>query len=498
MGIIQKQSIYGLAIAYVGVLLGFITTGYLMPEYLKEEEIGLIRVLVSYATLLAQFAGLGFSIVALKMFPYFRDPKTKHHGFFGLHMLISLFGFILVMGLFKFYEYLFMADDINNTPLLDEFFVYIFPLSIFVILYNLADSYYKALFDALKGAFYKDVIQRLIILIILLIYIINNYDFEYLVKFYVLAFAIPPIMMFISLYKRRELSLLPDFNFLTSKIKKEISSVALFGMLTSFSGILVINIDVLMIERYLSLSDVGIYTITFFFGSLVKIPARPLTRISGIVIAESFKKNEMAEINTIYKKSSINLITIAIWVFLGLMVNSENIILQIGENYRPGLFVVFFIGLSNVIELSTGVVNQIIFNSNYYKYSSHFILGFTVLLIISNIILIPMYGILGAAIATLFAKSIFMLSKVIFVKAKMGLFPFSWKTILPPIIALLVYYIQSLLPSYDHYIIDIAIRSILVSILFLIPIISFHISEDINIWLKQSIIALRNKGKSSK
>lgn len=464
-----------------------------MPEYLKEEEIGLIRVIVSYATLLAQFAGLGFSIVALRMFPYFRDPKTKHHGFLGLHMLISLIGFILVMGLFKLYEYFFMADDISNTPLLDEFFVYIFPLSVFVILYNIADSYYKALFDALKGAFYKDVIQRLIILIALLIYVIINYDFEYLVKYYVLAFAIPPLMMYFSLYKRRELGLLPDFNFLTPNLKKQISSVALFGMLTSFSGILVINIDVLMIERYLSLSDVGIYTITFFFGSLVKIPARPLTRITGIVIAESFKKNEMEEINTIYKKSSINLTTIAIWVFLGLMVNSENIILQIGENYRPGLYVVFFIGLSNVIELSAGVVNQILFNSNYYKYSSHFILGFAILLIISNLILIPIYGILGAAIATLLAKSIFILSKVIFVKIKMGLFPFSWKTILPLLFALLGYFIQSFIDPFNNYIIDIIIRSIIVSILFLIPVIFFQISEDINTWLKQSIITLKNK-----
>lgn len=495
MGIIQKQSISGLVIAYAGVVLGFITTGYLMPEYLKEDEIGIIRVIVSYATLLAQFAGLGFSIVALRMFPYFRDAKTKHHGFLGLHMMISFVGFILVMSLFKLYEHFFLAEDLEKSALLNQFFIYIIPLSIFVLLYNIADSYYKALFDAIKGAFYKDVLQRLIILLALLIYINTNYDFEYLVQYYVLAFAIPPLMMFYSLYGQGELNFMPDFDFLNPKLKKQISSVALFGMLTSFSGILVINIDVLMIERYLSLSDVGIYTITFFFGSLVKVPARPLTRISGIVIAESFKKNQLSEIDLIYKKSSINLTSIALWVFLGLMVNSENIIHQIGENYRPGLYVIFFIGLSNVIELSSGVVNQIIFNSKYYKYSSHFILVFVIILIISNLILIPIYGILGAAIATLLSKSIFMLLKVIFVKVKMNLTPFTWKTTLPFVFAIFAYFVQLLLNPFTNYLVDILIRSILVSLLFIIPIIAFHISEDINTWLKQSIIGLKKRVK---
>lgn len=491
MGIIQKQSIYGLIIAYVGVILGFMTTGYLMPEYLKEDEIGILRVIVSYATLLAQFAGLGFSIVALRMFPYFRDAKTKHHGFMGLHMLISLIGFVLVMSLFKLYEYLFLADDFNESPLLNDFFVYIYPLTIFVLLYNIADSYYKALFDAIKGAYYKDVIQRLIILIVLIIYIIANYDFQNLVQYYVLAFAIPPLMMFFSLYRHGELSLIPEFSFLNPPLKKQITSVALFGMLTSFSGILVINIDVLMIERYLSLSDVGIYAITFFFGSLVKVPARPLTRISGIVISESFKKNEMIEIESIYKKSSINLTTISIWVFLGLIVNGENIIHQIGENYRPGLYVIFFIGLSNVIELSTGVVNQIIFNSKHYKYSSHFILIFTILLIISNLILIPKYGILGAAIATLLANSVFMVSKVVFVSLKLHLFPYSWKTLLPFLFAAIIYFLQTYIQPFDHYIVDLFIRSTIVSILFLIPVFVFNISDDINLWIKKMIRILK-------
>lgn len=493
MGIIQKQSIYGLVLSYLGVILGFITTGYLMPEFLHEEEIGLLRVLVSYATLIAQFSSLGFSIVAVRMFPYFRDPKTNHHGFLGLFLLISLIGWLLVMILFHFYEKLFMVKDFIESPMLSQYFSWIIPLSLFVLLYNITDAFYRSTYDALKGAFLKEVIQKIFILAAIILYIFHIYPFSNLVELYVLAFAAPPLLMFYSLWKQQELKLVPDFKFLKPKLRKQIANVALFGMMTSFSGIIVINIDILMIQKYLTLSDVGIYTITFFFGTLIKIPARPLTRISGIVIAESFKNNDNKNIDLIYKKSSITLFTIAVWVFLGLVINQENIIAIIGENYRPGLFVIYFIGLSNVLELSTGVVNQILFNSKYYKYSSHFIFIFVILVIISNLILIPKFGIIGAALATLISKTIYMMIKVAFVKIKLGFTPYSWKTLIPISIVFLVYFIQLIIPIQNNFIIDIILRSTVASILFLALIVWLQVSPDINQWFKKIFNTIKSK-----
>ena len=141
VGIIQNQSIKGLVYSYIGVVVGFITTVYLMPRYLLPDEVGLLRVLVSYAVLLAQFSGLGFLIVAVKMFPYFRDPSSKHHGFFGLFSLISLIGFIIVMAIFGIYSYFLMAEDFSQSPLLKNYFYWIIPLALFILIYNITDAY---------------------------------------------------------------------------------------------------------------------------------------------------------------------------------------------------------------------------------------------------------------------------------------------------------------------------------------------------------------------
>ena len=496
MGIIQKQSINGLIITYLGVFLGFITTAWIMPKYLAEEQIGLLRVIVSYSTLLAQFAGLGFSIVAVRMFPYFRDPKTHHHGFLSLFLIASLVGFIIVMPFFYIYQHFFMAADFQTTPLLNDYFYWVTPITIFIILYNIADSYYKALLNSITGAVQKEVTQRAFILIALILFVFQALNFKELVFIYAMAFAIPPLWMFYRLWRDRELNFKPDLGFLTPDLKKQMLSVAFFGMITSFSGILVLNLDIIMIERFLTLSDVGIYTITFFFGTLILVPSRPVTRIASIILAESFKKNDYKDIDLIYKKSSINLTIIGVWVYLGLLVNLENILLLIGENYRPGLMVIIFIGLANVVEMTTGVANQILFSSSYYRYSSHFIVLLTVLLVITNIIFIPIWGLSGAALAGSISTLLYHLIKIWFLKQKMGLFPFKLSIVLPFLFAGFAYLIQIYMPVLGNFYFDILLRSVIVSVVFIVPVIVFNISSDANLWLLSIFNKLLRQSRS--
>lgn len=482
MGIIQKQSIKGVIYSYLGVILGFITTGYLMPKFMNQEEIGLLRVLVSYATLLAQFSSLGFTIVAIKVFPVFRDPETKNHGFFGLFSLIAFIG--LLISLCGFYIYYQFSLKDESSLLLNQHIIYVIPLTVFTLLFLLTDSYYISLYDALKGSILKELIQRILIIIVIVFYIINLHNLNTLVFLYTLAFAGPPMIMLYSLIKSKTISLIPDFGFLSKEIKRNILNVSFFGLITSFSGIIVLNIDILMVERYLDLSAAGIYSISFFFGTLVLIPSRPLTRISGIVIAESFKNNDYKNIDTIYKKSSINLTIIALLLFLGLLINMENIILLIGEDYRPGYYVILLIALSNVIQMSSGTLNQILFYSNYYKYSTYFIIGYAVLLISSNIVFIPKYGLTGAAMATLISKSLYFLFRIVIVRIKLNLFPYQFKTLFPVFLTIILFYLQLFIDPFDNYIVDILVRSSLISLVFLLIIITFNISEDINLWIK--------------
>ena len=480
MGVIKKQSISGTIYSYIGVLLGFVTTGLLYPIIFSTDEVGLLRILVAYSVLFAQFAGLGINTITVKLFPYFRDYERKHHGYLGLALLISAVGLIIAVSVFVLLKSSILDSGKEGADLFAKYFYYIVPLIIFTLLFNVFDTYYRVLYNAVKGIIYKEVIQRTLILIVVLLYFIETIDFHTTIILYTTALISPTILLFLSLIYNKQLFLNLDLTFVDRKLSNEMINVGIFGILASFSGVLVMTIDTIMVERILGLSAAGIYSITFFFGTLILVPLRTMGKISSVVIADAWKENNINVISQIYKKSSISLSIIGLLLLIGIWGNIDNVFHIISDDYLPGKYVILIIGIANLIDIGLGVSPHIIVNSKHYRFLSYILIVFAVILIISNLLLIPKYGIVGAAIASLISKFIFNLIKYLFLYRKFGLQPFTSKTPLLYIIGAFAYGVSLLLPEQSNYIVDIFIRSSIILIAFSVPVYFFNISEDIN------------------
>jgi O-antigen/teichoic acid export membrane protein len=207
---------------------------------------------------------------------------------------------------------------------------------------------------------------------------------------------------------------------------------------------------------------------------------RTMGKISSVVISDAWKNNDIAVINNIYKKSSISLSIVGLLLLIGIWGNIDNVFHIITNEYLPGKYVILIIGLANLTDIAMGVSPHIIVNSKYYRYLSYFLLIFAVLIVVSNILLIPIYGIIGAAIATLISKFIYNCIKFIFLYRKFRLQPFTWKIVLLYLIGITVYSISLLIPVMSNYLVDIIVRSSIIGVLFIIPVYYFKISEDIN------------------
>jgi len=109
--------------------------------------------------------------------------------------------------------------------------------------------------------------------------------------------------------------------------------------------------------------------------------------------------------------------------------------------------------------------------------------------IISNYILIPKYGINGAAMATALSVFLFNLIYLILIKVKMGLQPFSLKTLYTVLILLGVYGISIYLPLSGNLYVDIIWKTFVVVVIFIPLLLSLELSEDIN----KLIIELRKR-----
>ena len=97
MGVLLKQSFWSSLIIYLGVLIGFVNSLILFPKYLKTEEIGLLRQIISAATLLLPIAAFGISGTSIKFYPEFSNDVKSKNEFFSLQFFLSLVGFSFVL-----------------------------------------------------------------------------------------------------------------------------------------------------------------------------------------------------------------------------------------------------------------------------------------------------------------------------------------------------------------------------------------------------------------
>jgi O-antigen/teichoic acid export membrane protein len=266
--------------------------------------------------------------------------------------------------------------------------------------------------------------------------------------------------------------------------------VSFYGILTGFSGLLVLNIDSIMINAMLDLSSTGIYAITFFFGTVILIPSRSLLKITSIVIADAWKKNDLASINSIYYKSALNQFVLSSLLFLGIWANIHNIFRILPPEYAAGKYVIFFISLSSVIQMAGGTSNMILFTSPRYKAHTWLMLILVIMLIGTNLLFIPVYGITGAALASSLSFLLFNLLKYLYLNRSFGFSPYNFKFALVILVTIATFEIQAFLPAMKSLWLDIILRSAIITILFLGFLWFFNISDEVKKYLKDAVLYL--------
>ena len=242
---------------------------------------------------------------------------------------------------------------------------------------------------------------------------------------------------------------------------------------------IVFKIDKIIVNEMVGLSATGVYTIAFFFGTLVSLPSRPLLKISSTLIAEAWKKDDRPYIADIYQRSCLNQFIIGAFFFGGLWVNINSILIILGPEYAAGKWVIFFIGLGFLVDMATGVNNRIIALSRYYRISLLFLLVLIVLVISAMYLLIPVLGITGAAIAIALSFLVNNLMRFIFLYRKYGFQPFTYHNLLVFAAFFPAYFSGFLLPELP-LVWDILARGTAFAVVYMALIIYLKISGDVN------------------
>ena len=480
VGIIEKQTIKGSFFSYLGVAFGFITVGLLWPKLLEAEEIGLINFLIAISAILAHIASLGINTVAVRLFPYFRDDKNRHSGFLSLALMFVSSGTILVLLYYLIFKERIVENNMGRSTLVADYVWFIVPFTMATLLYNLFDSLHKVTYNAVIGVFVKEFLFRVLNLVLIALYAWFAFRFELFLNLYFVLYSFPALVLIIALHRGHQYNLKFNFGFITRDLRRTLGDVSFFGILGGMGTIAISNIDKIMINRFIDLEATGIYSIAFLFGSIITIPSRPLSKIATTIIAESWKKDDTATIRTIYSKSCLNQFIFGGLVFLLVWMNLDVVFMLIPPEYEAGRFAILFIALTGVVEMATGLNGMIIASSKYYRYQSVFTFFLLLLVVITNLVFIPRFGITGAALASLFSAVIYNTLRAGFLFLKFRMQPFNYRFLIILGAMLLTLLAGLLVKSLEHWMIRTLLNCLLVLVFFLGPILYFRISSDIN------------------
>jgi O-antigen/teichoic acid export membrane protein len=488
LGIIKRQAYAGTILTYFGVVIGYITTVLIFPKFLTTAEIGLVNVFLSYAYIFAQLASLGTGRITIFVFPFFRDRKNRHHGFFPLMILICVIGLILTLIIVYFMKSWLISGSNDESPLFGQYFNYLYALIIFALLFQVMDTFNTTLLNAIRGIFLKEFLQRLIILVSVVLYALAWINFDQFVKLAVLAIGIPAFILLYYLIRNDDFYLKPSFSPLIREKSRLMANIGINGIFIGFSNIIILLIDRIMVQRMMGLSAAGIYSTLAAFAILVAIPSRALLKISDPVIAQSWKDENILKLQDNYYRSSLNQFLLGSLLLIGLWGNIDNIIRILPAAYAPGKYVVLFIGLAFLTDMLTGTATFILANSKYFHYQTYYIIILLILIVVTNILLIPVWGMTGAAVATLASKILanFIRHQILFRKFRLQ--PYNSRFLLIILVAIFSFMAQYFIPEIANLYLDIFTRSAIISMVFIALALVLKISPEVN----ERFIKLKN------
>ena len=487
MGIVIRQTIKGSIVNYAGAFIGFLTTFFILTKFLTKEEIGLTYVLLNAAVLLGALAQLGTTSSIIRYFPYFRNKEKKHHGFLGFSILITSIGAVCFCTLYVLMKPLVVQFFSKNSALFLDYFYYVIPLAIFLAYIGIFETYSSVLHRIVVPRFIREVGIRVMSLGVYLLWAFRIVTFDQFILLFVLLYGVATILNLIYVFTLKEYSFKPDFKMARKPLRKNFYYYTAFLFAAAIGGAITTKIDTFMIGSMLGLEYAGVYTIAYFMAVIIDIPFRSLNAISMPIASLHLKNKDYGKVQQLYQKVSLNQLIAGSLLFVLILVNIDSIfaILPNGNDYVAGKHVVLFIALSRLVDSGFNFGLSILTLSKYYRYYLFLIFFLSALTIATNIWLIPIYGISGAALSTFISYIIYNIVVMSIVYAKMKITPFSFSQLKLLLIILSLFGINLIIYKFNNPIVDGVIRSLIILSIGGFAVLKMKLSEDVNaLWEK--------------
>ena len=414
MGVIAKQSIRGTIVTYLGIAVGVVTTFFVLTRFLTTEEIGLARVLIDAATLFIGLAQLGTTSSIIRFYPYFREKASdEDHGFFFWALVVPFIGFVLFALIYWACHVPLGAWFGDKSPLFVEYYYFVLPIAFFMLYQTICESSSTALMHIVVPRAVRELIVRVGMLTIYLLYAFRVLSLDGLVIGICVNYAVAALINICYFFSLKRISLRPDWNFLRenkSLIRRYLTYTG-FLIISALTSVLAPTLSSFFVTAKMGLDSTGIFAIATYMAVLVSVPNRSVNAIASPQLARAIKEDNQEECSILIKQVTRNMLLIGGFILLAIWINIDLIfhILPNGATFATAKNVVLILGVSQLVLGTFSICISALNYSRFYAFSLLLSLVLTVSALLLNNYLVPLYGMEGAALSNLLSYGLYYL-----------------------------------------------------------------------------------------
>lgn len=441
MSNIRRQSIISSVVIYIGFGIGLFNT-YLFTKQgiFLESEFGLYNAFIAIATMMMAFSNLAMPSYIYKFYPYYNDNlPAKKNDQLSIALLIAVVGFILVLVTGIIFKDLVVRKFSERAADIVVYYKWIFPLGFGLLIFTVLEAYAWQLHKSVFTNFLKEALWRLFTTIAIVLVAFQVIDFDIFIKIFSFSYPFIALILLVYLIATKKI----HFTFKISKVSRRFAKSILKLCSFVYTGMIIFTLslvfDSLVISSLLddALTQLAVYSVAQNIASMIQAPQRGIIAASIAHLSKAWKDKNMALIQKIYQRSSINQLLFACGLFSLVILSFTDAVatFQLKGTYLDAYYVVMLLGFAKIVDMGTGVNAQIIGTSTYWKFE-----------LISGMILLSVmlplsyfftkeYGIPGTAAAQLISITVYNLIRILFLWRKFKLFPFTIHTLYTVLLA---------------------------------------------------------------
>jgi len=193
--------------------------------------------------------------------------------------------------------------------------------------------------------------------------------------------------------------------------------VSLPMLLTSSMWLIMGWTDTIMLGIFRPKSDVGIYNVALRISALTGITLGAINTIAAPKFAEFFGRGDMKGLEQTVRHSTKLIFWTSFSAFLVIFIFPSFILGIFGQEFKIGIYALMLLTFGQFVNSISGSVGYILQMTGKQKIFQNIIIFATIINIILNYLLIPRYGINGAAIASMVSMILWNFLSMVYIKS---------------------------------------------------------------------------------